>query len=327
MLRKNVDLCLKRHARTLGLVFVGIALTACQGNKNFDSSVKLSSGQTVAASSLRETVDPEFNAFLYLKNFSKVEYSQRASYTVDREKYYQGKYYTLNIQHVVRAWFNDSVQADAKDKEEFLGFLDRVKHSNLASDVRFAETASGFGYYADNGRCIVARFAKRVKSRTSFDNDFGAPDTLAELVTCRGLTVSPEEFLSLLDFADAGDLAQLRQLKRKAVANPVTDEKAGARVTRSFTAKWEGYTGGIQGALSLYEKDGKGIVSFTLPDAHGKCTGNYQFDKTGTGSWKAACERGLTASGSFEALGKGKGSTGEGVDSLGRSIRYTIAGS
>ncbi len=67
-------------------------------------------------------------------------------------------------------------------------------------------------------------------------------------------------------------------------------------------------------------------ISITLPNNEGRCKGRYKFLGESKGTWSIACTNGKAASGFMTGFGSGKGSTGEGQDSNGRSVRFTVGG-
>jgi len=95
---------------------------------------------------------------------------------------------------------------------------------------------------------------------------------------------------------------------------------------RPITVSWEGYSDHVAGTVNIKAKGGKGAVSMALPDGEGTCTGQYSYasNNTGKGSWAVACTNGLAASGSLKALGKAKGAVGEGIDTQGRKVKFTV---
>ncbi len=70
-----------------------------------------------------------------------------------------------------------------------------------------------------------------------------------------------------------------------------------------------------------------GTIRFTLPNNEGTCGGHYSIEANGRGTWQIRCINGLTASGTLQAHGADRGSSGEGTDSKGRSIKYTLGAS
>jgi len=67
-----------------------------------------------------------------------------------------------------------------------------------------------------------------------------------------------------------------------------------------------------------------GAISLQLPNNEGSCTGIYNFGTKSKGTWALACTNGMAASGTFEAFGSNKGSAGEGTDTKGLKVKYTI---
>ena len=161
--------------KTTLLIFLVLSVAACQSGK-YDKTIKLAGGSTAAVSQDAETDEPLFNAFLYLNSFSKVDYSVRASQSIIAEKFYQGTGYTLKIEHHRISWFNMRGGSDFKDVESFNTFLRKSNRSNLVGHGKYIEDNSGYGFYADDGNCVAAMYAKRIKDHTRFDNDDGGPD-------------------------------------------------------------------------------------------------------------------------------------------------------
>ena len=189
------------------IVLFGISLSSCQTGKNFQEKQKLSDGTTTSVSEYTEIDQPRFNAFRFIEGFSKVEYSRRSSQNYDTERFYQGKYVAVIIQHVLDSWYSNSVETEMRDKSSFVEYLGHLKKSNLADLAKFVSVTNGYGYYVQDGSCVFARMAKRVKKMTLYDNDTGSIDSIIEVATCKGLSVSPETFLDLLEFAEDGERA------------------------------------------------------------------------------------------------------------------------
>jgi hypothetical protein len=94
---------------------------------------------------------------------------------------------------------------------------------------------------------------------------------------------------------------------------------------RSVAFEWEGHPDLFAVTMELCQEKNAGAFSFKRTDNAARCNGTYDYGSGGTGFWKLTCTDGATASGVFSAGGQGKGSTGIGVDSEGRRVRYTIA--
>lgn len=92
---------------------------------------------------------------------------------------------------------------------------------------------------------------------------------------------------------------------------------------RSIAVQWEGKDSLLAGHITI-PKSGAGNITFSVPETGGKCSGTFVYTNPKKGIWSAACTTGETASGSFKALGAGRGSTGTGKDNEGRTVRFTI---
>ena len=96
--------------------------------------------------------------------------------------------------------------------------------------------------------------------------------------------------------------------------------------TRPMALRWDGYTGLISGTVSLLDDGRRGSIAALLPNGEGRCTGSFEYATTTTGQWSVSCTNNLSATGTFEAFGRGKGSTGQGRDSQGKLVEFTIGG-
>jgi hypothetical protein len=106
----------------------------------------------------------------------------------------------------------------------------------------------------------------------------------------------------------------------EAARQPASASRSRNEYLRALSVEWEGMDGPIAGWVDF----AKGDVSLTLTDGL-KCTG-FERSSGSKGTWAIQCDNGLTATGTYEGRGKGKGSTGEGIDSEGRAIRFNVAG-
>lgn len=96
--------------------------------------------------------------------------------------------------------------------------------------------------------------------------------------------------------------------------------------SRPIAVTWEGVDDLIAGTVSLQQGKRQGRMAITLPKDQGKCEGTYALKNERRGTWSVACTNNLTASGTFEAFGAGKGSSGKGSDSEGRLLRFMVGG-
>ncbi len=96
--------------------------------------------------------------------------------------------------------------------------------------------------------------------------------------------------------------------------------------SRPIAMNWEGYSKLIAGTVTLNQNKKSDSVAMTLPNGDGTCTGNYTMQNNTAGVWSLACSNGMAASGTLTAYGQGKGSSGEGVDTKGKKVTYTLGG-
>lgn len=96
---------------------------------------------------------------------------------------------------------------------------------------------------------------------------------------------------------------------------------------RSIAVSWEGYSKLISGTIDLSPNaSNPGSFKISLPNNDGQCSGQTKQIDRRTGVWSISCTNGMSAAGTFEAYGDGKGASGTGTDSKGKEVRYTISG-
>lgn len=95
---------------------------------------------------------------------------------------------------------------------------------------------------------------------------------------------------------------------------------------RSIAVSWEGYEKLISGTVQLAPNQKTvGIFTISLPNGDGNCSGqSKQVDRI-TGVWSISCTNGMSAAGTYEAYGDGKGAAGTGTDTKGKQVKYSIA--
>jgi len=101
---------------------------------------------------------------------------------------------------------------------------------------------------------------------------------------------------------------------------------SGTGESRPLAMQWEGYSKLIAGTVNLNQGKKGGTVSVTLPRNDGTCAGRYTMDTKTAGTWSLTCTNGMAASGTLTAYGSGKGSSGEGKDTKGNRVSYTLGG-
>lgn len=95
---------------------------------------------------------------------------------------------------------------------------------------------------------------------------------------------------------------------------------------RAVAISWEGYAKLMAGEIEINEGEGPSIIRIDLPGDAGKCSGIARNIDKNSGVWSMSCSNGASASGTFSAYGSGKGATGQGRDTNGRLVEYTISG-
>jgi hypothetical protein len=95
---------------------------------------------------------------------------------------------------------------------------------------------------------------------------------------------------------------------------------------RPIALRWEGYANLISGTVKLIDGGKRGNITATLPGGEGRCSGIYEFARANSGHWALSCTNNLSATGTFEASGAGKGSTGRGKDARGNLVEFSVGG-
>ncbi len=104
------------------------------------------------------------------------------------------------------------------------------------------------------------------------------------------------------------------------------DFNLSTREVRAVAIKWDGYSTLISIQASIDQSQRAGKISGSLPNNDGTCSGVFESTQGSKGIWTVSCTNGMSASGVYEAFGHGKGSSGYGKDTLGRSVQFTISG-
>jgi len=180
-----------------------VALFACalEGNITVKKDV---SGRTFHSTPEEKAYTPIFNAVRFLDGKLTLSVTDRGKGNIKKETIYQDGKKVLSIQYVLLAWFNDASITSAKNRSGIDRLLSRTGHTDLNVKPIELQHRGIFGYYAENDKCVVAEFTKRIKGRTQFGDDEGNPDIFASLSTC-GIKVSAKEFIMQLGFAESSD--------------------------------------------------------------------------------------------------------------------------
>ncbi len=93
---------------------------------------------------------------------------------------------------------------------------------------------------------------------------------------------------------------------------------------RSLAMSWEGYDNLILGTIQFNEKDLLGSLNLKLPNNDGDCKGSYALS-TEKGTWSLICDKKkMSASGHLKWNNKDGSVTGEGKDTKGNKVKFTV---
>lgn len=140
------------------------------------------------------------------------------------------------------------------------------------------------------------------------------------LASARGVILRAVAESKKIRLAESGDAIKTIRIRLKSSKSIVRS----SLTIRPIAVEWEGYGKLIAGKIELDEKKGGGKMSMQLPDNDGSCTGSFKFSADTKGTWAMACTNSTAASGTFKTNGPNKGSSGEGADTKGRKVKYTI---
>jgi len=92
---------------------------------------------------------------------------------------------------------------------------------------------------------------------------------------------------------------------------------------RALAMNWTGYKNLIVGEIEFKEKNNVGSLKLQLPNNDGKCEGTYALSTT-QGTWSLLCSNKMSASGNL-VLNSTDGSVkGEGKDTKGNKVEFTV---
>jgi len=92
----------------------------------------------------------------------------------------------------------------------------------------------------------------------------------------------------------------------------------------AIVVSWEGYENPITGAIKRFGSDRQGAIQAALPGGIGGCKGVYTYNTMNQGTWAVNCSNGSAAAGFVTAVDKTGKAVGEGLDALGRKVKFTI---
>ena len=130
------------------------------------------------------------------------------------------------------------------------------------------------------------------------------------------------QILQELGFYDDG-IIQKKKIEKKKKETKISKTRTGKR---SLAMSWEGYNDLILGSLQFNEKDLVGSLNLKLPNNDGNCKGTYALS-TDKGTWSLLCDKNnMSASGTLKWNNKDGSVTGEGKDTKGKKVKFTVQG-
>ena len=92
---------------------------------------------------------------------------------------------------------------------------------------------------------------------------------------------------------------------------------------RALAMNWTGYKNLIVGEIEFKEKNNVGSLKLQLPNNDGKCEGTYALSTT-QGTWSLLCSNKMSASGNLVLNSTDGSVTGEGKDTKGNKVEFTV---
>jgi len=199
-----------------------------------------------------------------------------------------------------------------------------------------------YQYVQDSGRKLSGdiRFSESAEVRRLYRSDSGW--VKAEIVAnavwdsvyyqeAKGTLVCGEKNWQKLDHSNAIKFVSVDRRDGSAEVSvntaPAARSAGPKKLTddvRPIALRWDGYLKLISGTAHLSDRGLKGNVKATLPGGEGECSGLFEFTGSSSGQWAVACTNGLSATGTFESFGSGKGSAGIGTDAKGNRVEFTV---
>ena len=93
---------------------------------------------------------------------------------------------------------------------------------------------------------------------------------------------------------------------------------------RSIALNWQNYNDLIAGTIEFDEKNYSGKIILPLPNKDGNCTGSYNLQKNGKGTWQISCTNDMGAAGTLKWIKDG-GVTGQGRDYNDNKVKFTVS--
>jgi hypothetical protein len=183
------------------------------------------------------------NVFELMQSYGKQTEAPGLSDGVRVIKYYEKNERYAGYTNKASSWFGLITEDELKER-----MVKRIQRSSgggsgiLEGIVGPLRVVGGVGFYLHDGPCYFISVLKRLVS-TGYDNDNGAPDFVGHFRFCRGLTVTPKEFIEKIGLAD--DAAEARYLKlrsQESTSTPRNSRGLGRQKSqwerRTIVARW-----------------------------------------------------------------------------------------
>ncbi len=129
--------------------------------------------------------------------------------------------------------------------------------------------------------------------------------------------------LTALGLVDSEIIKKPKKIEKKKKETKISKKRTGKR---ALAMSWEGYDNLILGSLQFNEKDLVGSLNLKLPNNDGNCKGTYALS-TDKGTWSLLCDKNnMSASGTLKWNNKDGSVTGEGKDTKGKKVKFTVQG-
>ena len=314
----------------LFMVLSVILLQACQTTGPRDSSGTLMKLETLDDKTI---ADARFTIpfFINPDKFKGYKQVRRDGGNVITESYHfkSSSNYFIRVQMVTRSWFDASTNRLLKDYDAFAKKFN-LNYGEIIEFGKHTRNYLGFAFRYNKGKCYDIFAGKRIKPMTGYSDDRGQMDTIIDADICDdALLISPEQLLDGLSQTKPSQKAEIMARFTSKISND-----SSANELRSIAFVWEGHGTFTSNNLKIGMTESNGRYSFSFSiDEDGKqveCNGSYNItheDDTGgsQGTWKMNCANGMDASGKWKNLeGIEAGIAGEGKDSNGNSVAYTI---
>lgn len=242
------------------------------------------------------------------------------------ESYYIGSTLISRSQFVRFGGYGNS---STINYESDSAFINRIKDMRLYKDRLVGGTVKEITWGTSSaveirkGQCYWVNLSKRIKPPSELTGS--RKDLLVTVAGCTDLKHSTRDMLKMLGFAtdlDKSNFASRRSNPTSQTASTGSPSSSDDR--RPIAATWEGISGPIAGFIE-FSDGSQSNFRFTLPNGMGNCSGKATRKGNRQGIWFTKCDNGMSASGAYTSNGNKQGSSGEGYDNEGRTVKFTVA--